>query len=434
MKHKLMTLFTIAFAFSGIFMNVNNAFAVEDVEILDTGRCGENVYWTMYSDGTLDLSGTGATYDYTEGHQDETDWCDEWGCPKWYDEYQSFDIKNIIINEGITRIGDLTFSGSYGELETINLPDSLEEIGYFALSPMGYVGDVTSHKINRLPENLKVIEDGGLFGIDFEEKVVLPENIEKIGSLALNTFSKEYVLPENIKEISPLALGVTENEEYVDNDPIYDDFIEDYLDKWDKFLEIAILKKNCDAVLDMFVPDSEVNVYGYKNTVSETYALENGFTFIALDEEPITTTSTDYISTETTATTTSIETDITDTSETTTASTETDVTYTSETTTTLTETDVTDTSETTTASTETDATDTSETTTISTETDVTYTSETTTTSTETDVTDTSETTTTSTDEQLPQAGMPWTRTVEGLAVMFIAGGTMLIVKSRRNER
>ncbi|MDE6425562.1 MAG: hypothetical protein K2K89_05445, partial [Ruminococcus sp.] len=73
------------------------------------------------------------------------------------------------------------------------------------------------------------------------------------------------------------------------------------------------------------------------------------------------------------------------------------------------------------------------TTTTSTETDVTDTSETTTTSTETDITDTSETTTTSTDEQLPQAGMPWARTVEGLAVMLIAGGTILIVKSRRNE-
>ncbi|MDE6678130.1 MAG: leucine-rich repeat domain-containing protein, partial [Ruminococcus sp.] len=322
----------------------------ETVEILDTGRCGENVYWTMYSDGTLDLSGTGATYDYTENkeHKDETDWCDEWGFPKWYDEYQN-NIENIVVNEGITRLGDLIFCGSYGQIETINLPDSLEEVGYFALSPIGYIGDITSHKINRLPEKLKVIEDGGLFGIDFEEKVVLPENIEKIGSLAFNASSKEYVLNKNTKEISPLAFGVNYNEEYTTNDN----------ESLRKFMEEAILKKNCDDILDMFVSDSDVTVYGYKNTVSETYALENGFTFIALDEESITTTTIISTSIETTTTTTitSTETDVTDTSETTTTSTETYVTDTSETTTTSTETDVTDTSETTPTSTETDITD-----------------------------------------------------------------------------
>ena len=46
--------------------------------------------------------------------------------------------------------------------------------------------------------------------------------------------------------------------------------------------------------------------------------------------------------------------------------------------------------------------------------------------------DTTTTTTTNT-EDLPQAGMPFARIIEGMSLMLVVSGTMLVVKSKRNE-
>lgn len=284
--------------------------ALEENEILGTGQCGENVYWTLYSDGTLDLSGTGATYDYTFNHSAVTDpdglkhyeVSSEFGYPTWYDldfNLEDFSIKTINIGEGITRLGDLIFSDNYLYcVDSINLPDSLEEIGYFALS----ICSENHNAINKFPENLKIIESGGFYAFDFRDKIVLPESVEKIGSLAFNTTAKEYVIPQNIKEISPLAFGFTENENYVDNNPIYDEVNDEYLEPLFKFVEVAIYRKDCDSVLDMFKADTDVTVYGYTDTTVEVYSNENNFEFVPLNEEPVTTTSAISTSTETTTT------------------------------------------------------------------------------------------------------------------------------------
>lgn len=320
MKFRLMLtgmLVSSTLAFTSLFANINNVFA-EKTEILGTGQCGEDVYWTLYSDGTLDLSGTGATYDYTMKKfslvNDENKPDDgykvtsKFGFPTWLDViyeidpfHEKFCIKSINVGEGITRLGDLIFEGvGIYDIDNLNLPNSLEEIGYFAFSNFkkGY-GDT----IKKLPDNLKVIESGGLCGIKFEDKVVLPESVEKIGSFAFNTYAKEYVIPQNVKEISPLAFGVTENEEYVDNNPIYDYYYEDNLEPIWKFVEVAIYRKDVDSVIDVFKADTGVTVYGYTDTAAETYANENNFEFVPLNEEPATTTSTVSTSTETTTNT-----------------------------------------------------------------------------------------------------------------------------------
>lgn len=148
MKFRLMLtgmLVSSTIAFTSLFANIGCAFA-EETEILGTGQCGENVYWTLYSDGTLDLEGTGATYDYTLDHSVITEpegWkhyevSSEYGYPTWFDldlDFWDFAITTINVGEGITRLGDLIFvTNLIYYAEEINLPDSLEEIGFFALS------------------------------------------------------------------------------------------------------------------------------------------------------------------------------------------------------------------------------------------------------------------------------------------------------------
>lgn len=89
----------------------------------------------------------------------------------------------------------------------------------------------------------------------------------------------------------------------MDNDPIYDPFVEDNLEPIWKFVEVAIYRKDVDSVIDVFKADTGVTVYGYTDTAAETYANENNFEFVPLNEETTTTISAISTSTETTTTT-----------------------------------------------------------------------------------------------------------------------------------
>ena len=60
---------------------------------IQTGTCGENLTWTLDSDGVLTISGTGAMNDYS--------W---WNLPPWGTE-----VKTVMIANGVTNIGEYAF-------------------------------------------------------------------------------------------------------------------------------------------------------------------------------------------------------------------------------------------------------------------------------------------------------------------------------------
>ncbi len=94
--------------------------------IIATAYCGDNVRWFLDDEGTLTLSGTGAMWDV-----EETLGC----CSKFYPgvyawEKYNKEIKKLVIEEGVTHIGnyaffsnDITFDGN------LLLPDSVKTIG-----------------------------------------------------------------------------------------------------------------------------------------------------------------------------------------------------------------------------------------------------------------------------------------------------------------
>ena len=81
-----------------------------------SGKCGENAQWT-YDQETKELriSGSGAMSDYN--NSSEVPW---YGCRE--------EIQSVLIESGITRIGNYAFIYC-GGLEEIKLPEGLEEIG-----------------------------------------------------------------------------------------------------------------------------------------------------------------------------------------------------------------------------------------------------------------------------------------------------------------
>ena len=88
-----------------------------DSENVVTGSCGEKVTYSLNKDtGVLTISGTGEMNDYA------------WSKSPFFN---SGDIKTVVIEKGVTKIGQYVFDSCY-ELTKVTIPDSLETIGRYA--------------------------------------------------------------------------------------------------------------------------------------------------------------------------------------------------------------------------------------------------------------------------------------------------------------
>jgi len=93
-------------------------------------QAGDNVWYKYYSEeDLLAVTGTGATWDF-EGYTTWTELKNAYGT--------DLKAKTIIIEEGITRIGNSALSGQY-DITKVIFPDSLKEIGEYAFRRAGRI-------------------------------------------------------------------------------------------------------------------------------------------------------------------------------------------------------------------------------------------------------------------------------------------------------
>ena len=121
--------------------------ADETQEIVDSGTCGDNLTWTLDSERTLTISGSGAMTDY--------DYNTDVRAP-WYSQRSSFD--RVVLEPGVTRLGGYAFYNCLG-LQEISLPDSLQSIGDYAL---GYCSSLSALNI---PQQVNEIGTRALCGL-----------------------------------------------------------------------------------------------------------------------------------------------------------------------------------------------------------------------------------------------------------------------------
>ena len=65
-----------------------------------TGKCGDNLTYTLSADGVLTISGTGAMYDYNA--------TPPYNISPWF---QNLNIARVILNDGVSSIGTSAFRG-----------------------------------------------------------------------------------------------------------------------------------------------------------------------------------------------------------------------------------------------------------------------------------------------------------------------------------
>ena len=130
--------------------------------------------------------------------------------PKFPVEYANHQmtVNNLIIGEGITRIGNSAFRGdAYGTwiIKKVQLPESLIEIGDKAF----YESNIASVS---LPSNLKTVEDSAFVGANIKS-LVIPASVERIeyqafGSNGLTSLTFEEV--SKLTYIGEYAFGANE--------------------------------------------------------------------------------------------------------------------------------------------------------------------------------------------------------------------------------
>jgi len=216
---KRIKMFIVLLALIGVSKNVNSQ------TIVDQGICGSGnlwwVTWILTSDSVLTIYGDGVMYDF--------DIFNPYSLPPWYSGYRS-DIKEVIIGDSITHIGDNAFwdcnnliAVTIGEkIKTIGNNvfwgcDSLHTVNYNSINciSVGYgnmgLGSVFSfcpvfttlnigNKVKTIPDNAFV-----LCRLD---SVIIPNNVTTIGIQSFLACGLTSVtLPDSLTSIGANAFG-----------------------------------------------------------------------------------------------------------------------------------------------------------------------------------------------------------------------------------
>ena len=127
---------------------------------------GDNLTWTLYDNGTLTISGSGAMQDYA------------YNSPAFYNS----NIKKVVIEEGVTSIGNNAFPNCTG-LESIEIPSGVTSIGDFAFSRCSRLTSIT------IPSSVTSIEASAFEDCRSLTSITILGGVTSIGNTAFKNCS-----------------------------------------------------------------------------------------------------------------------------------------------------------------------------------------------------------------------------------------------------
>ena len=180
---------------------------VSAAEVTDSGSCGENLTWTLNTDGLLTISGTGEMKDYINA--------------PWNGLVDK--INCVVIRNGVTSIGDGAFKGCTG-LTSVTIPDSVTSIGDSAFfdctgltsitipdsvtwSYGGTFYGCTGLTSVTIPDSVTWIDNFTFYGCTGLTSVTIPDSVTSIGNGAFDSCTRltSITIPDSVTSIGDSA-------------------------------------------------------------------------------------------------------------------------------------------------------------------------------------------------------------------------------------
>ena len=157
--------------------------------ILYDGICGENLTWTLNTDGLLTISGTGEMEDYSS-----------YGNVPWNGLVDK--INCVVIRNGVTSISYDAFMGCTG-LTSVTIPDSVTNIGISAFNGCTGLTSVT------IPDSVTAMGTSAFEGCTGLTSITIPDSVTWIGGSTFYgcTGLTSITIPDSVTNIDDRAFS-----------------------------------------------------------------------------------------------------------------------------------------------------------------------------------------------------------------------------------
>ena len=273
-------------------------------EIVDSGYCGgegdgKNLTWTLDSDGTLTISGTGAMKDYSYPSSYSS------GIPcttaPWGNSAEKAQhLKTVVIEPGVTRIGEYAFL-SCTSLTSVTIPDSVTSIGSYAFN------NCTSLTSVSIPDSVTSIGNGvffyctGLISVTIPDSVTsigynafrqceslvsisIPNSVTSIGNAAFGdcTSLTSFTIPDGVTSIGISMFRRCKSLTSIELPISIEQVLSSAFTDCTGLASIYFFNPNCSIVAGAL--PTNTMIYGYAGSTAQTYAYENGLFFMEIEE------------------------------------------------------------------------------------------------------------------------------------------------------
>ncbi len=158
--------------------------------LVSSGTYGDNLTWSLMTDGTLTIEGNDLINS------------------KFINSlpFDSGDIKNIVIEKGVTSIGDQAFLRC-SSLSQITIPDSVISIGDNAFSGCANLSEIT------IPDSVTYIDSWAFCGCANLSEITIPDRVTQIYDYAFVgcTSLSEITIPDSVTSIGDNAFSGCSN-------------------------------------------------------------------------------------------------------------------------------------------------------------------------------------------------------------------------------
>ena len=168
--------------------------SAETIDLIGNNKCGDSLYWYVNDGNTLTIFGTGAMYDY-EFSGNKAPWRNLNPAPT-----------SLVLEEGITSIGNSAFFGCENLTGSLTIPNSVTTIGNYAFYCCpGFTGDLT------IPNSVTSIGEfafGACTGLT--GSLTIPNSVIVISNLAFKDcyyLTGDLIIPNSVTYIGELAFG-----------------------------------------------------------------------------------------------------------------------------------------------------------------------------------------------------------------------------------